>query len=129
MSVISHGASSHGTPSTQLQIRTGGFDVVVSGTVITANNNSLEFQLAQLGVIFSFVTDGGDTRLGKPYVSGSSLNLTLYNFNNSIGSGTTLPIEIGKLYGKKLWLSFMVYALSPESSKTVHYTFMVGGPA
>lgn len=126
MSFIANAGAPAGHPFAPFQIRTGGFDVVAAGTVITADNQSLEFQLAHLRVVFSFVSDGGSTRLGPGSASGSTLNLTLYNFTNSIGSGTTSPIEIGILSGRKLWLSFMVYALSPESSKTVHYTFMVG---
>jgi hypothetical protein len=112
--------------SAPIQIRTGGFDVLAAGTVITANNLNLEFQLAHLRVVFSFVSDGTATRLGPASASESTLNLTLYNFNNSIGAGTTSPLEIGSLFGRKLWLSFMVYALNAESSKTVHYTFMLG---
>lgn len=109
-----------------IQIRTSGRDVVASGTVITVDNQNLEFQIAHLRVVFSFISDTGPTRLGPGSAAGSTLNLTLYNFNNTIGAGTTSPIEIGTLSGRKLWLSFMVYAISPESSKTVHYTFTVG---
>jgi hypothetical protein len=115
-----------GQPFAPLKIQTSRRDVVASGTVITTNNENLEFQLAHLRVVFSFVTDAGQTRLGPSSASGSALNLTLYNFNNTIGSGTTSPIEIGTLNSRKLWLSFVVYAFSPESSKTVHYTFTVG---
>lgn len=128
MSLIINAGESPGSSLAPLQIRTGGCDVIAAGTVITANNQGLEFQLAHLRVVISFVSDGTATRLGAASASGSTLNLTLYNFNNSIGAGTTSPMEIGNLSGRKLWLSFMVYALSPESSKTVHYTFMVGDP-
>ena len=61
--------------------------------------------------------------------SSSVLSLNLFNFSNTIGSGTTAPIEIGAFAGRKLLLAFMVYALTPTSSKTVHYTFMLGDPA
>lgn len=118
-----------GQPVAPLRIRTSGRDVIASGTVITTNNQDLEFQLAHLRVVFSFITDAGQTRLGPSSASGSTLNLTLYNFSNSIGSGTTSPIEIGTLNSRKLWLSFVVYAFSPESSKTVHYTFTLGESA
>ena len=128
MSVISSAGVPLGQPIAALQIRTAGRDVVASGTVITADNQNLEFQLAHLRVVFTFVSDSGQTRLGPGTASGSTLSLTLYNFNNSIGAGTTSPIVIGTLTGRKLWLSFMVYALNPETSKTVHYTFALGEP-
>ena len=62
----------------QLRMQSGGRDVVASGTVITANSQNLEFQLAHLRVVFNFVTDGGQTRLGPSTASGSALHLTLY---------------------------------------------------
>lgn len=126
MSFIANAGAPIGQPFAPLQIKTGSFDVVASGTVITVPSQNLEFQISNLRVVFAFVSDGGQPRLGPGSASDFTLNLTLYNFNNSIGSGTTSPIEIGNLSGRKLWLSFTVYALSPESSKTVHYTFMLG---
>ena len=126
MALIINGGPAIGQPYAPLQIKTGGRDVVASGSVITANNRNLEFQLANLRVVFLFETDAGPTRMGTASASGSSLHLPLFNFNNSIGAGTTAPIEIGTLSGQKLLLSFMVYALNPESTKTVHYTFMLG---
>jgi hypothetical protein len=115
-----------GQVSAPLQIRTSGKDVLASGTVLTADNRNLEFQLAHLGVVLLFLSDGTTTRMEAKSDATSTLTLTLYNFNNSIGAGTTSPIEIGTFNGRKLLLAFMVYALSEESSKTVHYTFMLG---
>ena len=129
MSFLLGAGSPIGQPQAALQIRTSGKEVVAAGTVITADNRGLEFQLAHLKVVFEFITDAGGMRLENGAPSTSILSLRLYNFNSSMGSGTTLPIEIGTLAGRKLWLAFMVYALSPESSKTVHYTFMVGDQA
>ncbi|SPR97397.1 DUF6864 domain-containing function [Cupriavidus taiwanensis] len=126
MSFILNAGSPIGQPNAALQIRTGSRDVIAAGTVITADSRNLELQLAHLRVVLEFVTDGSSTRMESGPSNASALNLRLYNFNNSIGSGTTSPIEIGTLAGRKLWFAFMVYALSPESSKTVHYTFMAG---
>jgi hypothetical protein len=128
MSFILNGGATIGHPYAPLQITTAGRDVVVCGTVITADNKNLEFQIADLRVALSFFTDGGEPRLGLSSVVGTTLHLPLFNFNSSLGSGTNAPIEIGTLNGRKLLLSFAVYAFSPESVKTVHYTFMVGDP-
>lgn len=129
MSFFLNGGATMGHPYTPLQIRTAGRDVVVAGTVITADNKNLEFQLSDLKIALSFSSDGSDPRFGTPSAVGSTLNLPLFNFNNPLGSGTTVPIEIGTLHGRKLLLTFTIYALSPESVKTVHYTFMLGDPA
>ena len=128
MSYIIGGTPAIGYPAATLQIRTAGRSVVASGTVITGDNKSLEFQLAHLKIVFTFVSDGGSPRMEATSTSNSTLSLTLHNFNNSIGAGTTSPLEIGNLNGQKLWLSYVVYAFSPESTKTVHYTFMLGEP-
>ncbi len=115
--------------SAPIQIRSSGKDVLASGTVITADNKNLEFRIANLGVVLSFINDGTSPRLGQGAADGSSLRLEVYNFNNTIGSGTTAPLEIGTYTGRKLLFSFVVYAFSEESTKTVHYTFMLGDPA
>lgn len=115
-----------GQSSSLLQIRTAGKDVLASGTVLTGDSRNLEFKLAHLGVILQFHNDGTETKMEATSDATSSiLTLNLYNFNNSIGTGTTAPLEIGSFNGRKLMLSFMVYSLSPDSIKTVHYTFML----
>lgn len=129
MSFVVNGGAAIGHLYAPLQIKTSGRDVVVAGTVITADNKNLEFQLAELRIVLTFEADGGEPRIGTATASGSTLSLDLFNFNNPLGSGTTLPIEIGTLAHRKLLLSFTIYALSPESIKTVHYTFMVGEPS
>jgi hypothetical protein len=129
VSFIQGGSPGIGQLGASLQIKTAGRDVIAAGTVITGDNKSLEFQLAHLRIVFSFASDGGVPRMESSSSSNAALNLTLYNFNNSIGVGTTSPLEIGTFNGRRLWLSYIIYALTPDSTKTVHYTFMVGDPA
>ena len=74
-----------GQPFAPLSIKTGGRDIVATGTVITGEKANLEFQLAHLRVFFSFVSDGGQPRLGPSSASGSTLNLTLFNFDTIDG--------------------------------------------
>lgn len=112
--------------SAPLQISSSGRDVLATGTVITADNKNVEFRVAQLGVALEFINDGTLPRLGQAAADGSTLRLQVYNFNNTIGAGTTSPLEIGTFAGRKLLFSFVVYAFNQESTKTVHYTFMLG---
>jgi hypothetical protein len=126
MSSISSAGAPLGQIHAPLQISSAGRDVVASGTVISADNRNLEFQLAHLRIVFSFMADSGATRMESVANSSSALTLSLYNFNNAIGAGTTAPVEIGNLGGRRLSLSFMIYAMNPDSTKTVHYTFMLG---
>lgn len=112
--------------SAVLRLTTAGKDVVASGTVITFDSKNVEFHIANLRISLDFIDDGGATRMEGDVNETAILKLRLYNFNNSIGSGTTSPMEIGQLNGRVLWLAFMVYAISNKASKTVHYTLMLG---
>ncbi|KAB2966334.1 DUF6864 domain-containing function [Zoogloea sp.] len=110
----------------QVKLQTAGFEVLANGTVITANSTNLEFFIDNIKLVFAFQTDPGGTRLEQGPVLNNELTLFLYNFNNPMGSGTTAPLEIGSIRGKRLWVSFAVYSMSPDSPKTVHYTFLLG---
>lgn len=119
--------SALGQSSAALQIRTGGKEVLASGTVMTADSRNLEFKLAHLGVKLNFHNEPVEIRMeAVADASSSILTLNLYNFVNPIGTGTTTPLEIGTFAGRTLFFSFIVYATSAESVKTVHYTFMLG---
>lgn len=129
MSFILNGAATIGHPYSPLQIKSAGRDVVACGTVMSADNKNLEFQIADLRIIFAFSSDGGEPRFGDSSAVGSTLQLNLFNFDNPLGSGTTAPVEIGTLHRRKLLISFWIYAPNPEGVKTVHYTFFVGDSA
>jgi hypothetical protein len=75
-----------------------------------------------------FMNDGSTTRAESTAEGSTTLRLKLYNFNSSLGSGTTSPMSIGTFAGRKLFLSFMVFALNEGAQKTVHYTFALGEP-
>jgi hypothetical protein len=112
-----------------LEIRTAGKDVLLCGTVLTANSTDLEFRVAHLKILCTFLSDGGAPRLDASNSDASTLNLKLHNFSSAIGTGTTSPLAIGTYQGRSLLFAFTVHALSAESIKTVHYTFMLGDSA
>ncbi|MGN7105193.1 DUF6864 domain-containing function [Ralstonia holmesii] len=110
-----------------VQISTGGYDVLAAGTVITADSSGLTFKLeGPLIVEVQFSNDGNPARIEGNPEGPSRLKLTMWNFSNSIGSGTNAPIEIGTLKGRKLYVAFSVYAFQPTGPRTVHYTFLLG---
>ncbi|RYY84786.1 MAG: hypothetical protein EOO15_18550 [Chitinophagaceae bacterium] len=112
-----------------VKIKSSGKDVIASGTVHTFANDNLEVSIAQFKFVFNFLSDSGEQRVSFRNDSQTTLILDIYNFTNSLGSGTVTPYRLGSLMGRELWLGFMVYALSESSSKTVHYTFMLGSSA
>lgn len=109
-----------------VRLKSSGKDIIASGTVHTFSSDNLEVMIAQFKFIFNFLNDQGEQRLSFRNEGQTTLILDLYNFNHSIGSGTVSPYRIGHLMDRELWLGFMVYAISDQSSKTVHYSFMLG---
>ena len=54
MPITLNGGPAIGQSFTPVQIRTAGKDVVATGTVITADSKNLEFQVADIRLVFSF---------------------------------------------------------------------------
>lgn len=59
----------------------------------------------------------------KKNVSGNTITLTCVNFDNSLGTGTTKPIELATFNGKKIYFNFWVYALGEKSLRKIVYSF------
>lgn len=118
--------SGGGTVYPPVSVRSSGKDVIASGTVHTFASNNLEVSIAQFKFIFNFLNDQSEQRVSFRNDGETTLVMDLYNFNNSLGSGTLSPYRIGHLMDRELWLGFMVHAISDTSSKTVHYSFMLG---
>lgn len=114
------------SPMTQVQMKSSEKEILASGTVHTFSQHDLEMTLADLQITFEFKNDSGGVRIEGEPASGKSIKIRLFNFNNSIGTGTTQPLEIGYYLHRKLYLAFTVYAFNEQSLKTVHYTFFLG---
>lgn len=103
--------------------------ILDSGSAITFNSTSeLSFQVT-MDASFSFLlvlkfedTDENQHRL-EQNVSENTITLTCINFNNPLGTGTTVPIELATFNGKKMFIHFWVYALGDKSLKKVVYSF------
>jgi hypothetical protein len=74
-------------------------------------------------VIFRFIDEPGkdDLRVDAKPLDQLTLELTLVNFKNPIGSGTTTAIRIGTLAGHPLYLHYRVHDLG-GIDKTLHFT-------
>jgi hypothetical protein len=109
-----------------LKQRSAGKDIVASGSVHTFDNKNLEIDISGLCLVFEFKNDSGEQRLEREICGEKSLKLNVFNFSNSLGTGTTIPIPIGTINNRHLYLSFIVHSLSSESSKVITYTFFLG---
>ena len=64
-----------------------------------------------LTLIFKFHYDGGELKLDLNSPNNGTIVLDLYNFNNSLGSGTKRALPLGTYKDKKMFLKFFVYKL------------------
>ncbi len=113
-----------------VKIRTGGTEVIASGTVISFGKSPIEFEFDNLKLIFEFHDDilgtgVKETRVEGAPVDNNTLKLTLHNFNNPLGAGSTKPVPLGVLGGRKLFLQYRVYSLG-DADKTLQYTIYLG---
>ncbi|MGU9821973.1 DUF6864 domain-containing function [Pseudomonas sp. LF090] len=110
----------------EIKIRSAGKDVIASGSAHTFDDKSLELEIAGLFLEFELLDDNEGQRIEREIKSHTDLKLKIYNFNNSLGTGTATPIYLGVISDRKLYLSFIVHALKKESSKLITYTFFLG---
>lgn len=106
--------------------------IITSGSVITFDNEPITIkifddgqQIISLQFIFQTNADVKEPAMVST-VTNDTLILTLTNFDNPIGTGSTKPINFAKYKNKTLYLHFRVNALS-ESDKTLYYTVYAEG--
>ncbi len=112
-----------------VRLRTSGKDIIASGTAITFHNDNLEVHIAQFVFIFNFINEGTEQKINFRSEGPTRLVIELFNFNSSLGTGSSSPVKLGTLVNRELFLTFVVTSFSPSASKVVHYTFMLGEPA
>lgn len=110
-----------------ISIKSSDKDILTSGTVHTFGLNNLEIQLSDLKFIIEFVNDASGMRIENS-AGNKELRLQLFNFNNSLGSGITIPQKVGSYLNRELYFIFTTYAMNNNSAKLFHYTFFLGGP-
>jgi len=110
-----------------IKISTGNYDVIDSGTVINIVNETIEFVISDLTYVIEFRNDSekANNPVEKEVINNRSLRLVFYNYNNSLGTGNLNPVAIGTIKGRRLFISYRVYALSDNSGKAFHYTFLL----
>ncbi|HCG8549714.1 TPA: hypothetical protein N2898_004599 [Vibrio parahaemolyticus] len=102
-------------------------EVLTSGIAHLDGTKSVSLKVEDLSIKFLFENDGSGSRYTGRAIGNTELELTLWNFNNSLGEGKLDPIPIGQLEGKKLFLSFYVNTLSEkENVRRFEYVLYLG---
>ncbi len=113
-----------------MKIKSGNYEVFDAGTVISFELEPVTFYLADdLKIRLSFKDDidkkEGHCMEFNP-ISNSELEIILINFNNSLGTGNTVPLQVGTLNNKLLYFNFRVFTLNVNTNKTIHYCWYLG---
>jgi len=74
---------------------------------------------------FNFIfSDEGEelTTSGNVSDNGKTVTMTLYKWNNSLGTEVTKPIELSTTTGKRIWIKFKTFAEKKNSLRSFHLT-------
>jgi len=113
-----------------MKITSGNYEVFDSGTVISFEQEPVTFHLAEdLKIRILFRDDEekkNENRLEFNPVNDKELEIILINFNSSLGTGNTVPLQVGTLNNRNLYLNFRVYTLNVKTNKTIHFCWYLG---
>ena len=112
--------------NSDMKINVGDYEVFDSGVVINHNGMEISFEIKNLKIKIVFETNDevDEFNARKEVVDNTCLKLTLTNFNNSLGTGLTSPMEVGRINSKKLFLQYIVYSLGDHRTKMFAYTWL-----
>jgi hypothetical protein len=112
-----------------MRITSGNYEVFDTGTVISFEQEPVTFHLAPdllIRISFRDDSENKENRLEFNPISNNELEILLINFNNSLGTGNTAPLQVGTLNNRRLYLNFRVYTLNVKTNKTIHYAWYLG---
>jgi hypothetical protein len=107
----------------------GNKEIFDSGVIITFENEPITFKFEDLTFTIIFLSSskvkGED--IHSVQISNHELHLHLINFDNSFGTGTIEPLQLGFINDKLLFLNFIVTSLENCSQKSFQYTWYIDG--
>ena len=109
-----------------ITIKTGNLSIYETGSVITYNNQPVDFLFETLFFRFQFESDNSSQPSIKvaaiPSIA-NSLTIILVNYDNEIALGNSQPLSVGTLNGQRLFLNFRVFNLKGKADKIIHFTW------
>lgn len=115
----------------KLGVKVGGKELAFSGFV-HLNSPEVLIEVNDITYEFRFLTDSGGARYGSSMEEGNDkkLIIELYNHANSIGEGEYTPLLIGKMAGRKHYLTYVAYTANVEMHlRRLEFAFYLGDPA
>lgn len=116
----------------KIRIEIGEYEVYAQGTVISINNKPVKFIIEDLTFELEFIDDDQTSEMKvepKQFQDKKCLTLIFTNFNNTLGTGNLLPLELGVIDGKALFFNYKIHGRAGEKNegevgKTIHYTWL-----
>ena len=105
----------------------GKYQHLESGSVVAHTADKILLTVEDLQLQIEFVESAAikETKI-EASGGGKSLQLKFINFNLGMGHANTVPLPLGTLNGRKLYMNYCVYGFgTPSIAKLVHYTFML----
>jgi len=116
------------------RIASRNYTVIDSGSSFLYDTNAdIDFTVETEDVPFTvrlkFIKDDNSEHLLRKVVmpDNNLIEIICTNFNNPLGTGTTVPIELAKVNGKAIKLHFWAFILGTEENgaRRVDYTFFL----
>ena len=103
-----------------------GKELLDSAVIHLSQNDDVTLDIEGLLLKFVFETDVNDKNTGYVgNVEGSTLTITLKNFNNSLGEGIFTPFEVGFYKSRKLYVTFFVNTFD-KNGRRFEYNLFLG---
>ena len=113
-----------------MKIKTDIYDIHETGSIISINKKPIDFIFEDLTFRFTFEDDPSNEKnklRAENLPNGKKgLKLIFSNFNESLGVGNSVPLPLGWIKNRNLYLNYRIYCLTPESDKLIHFTWYLG---
>ena len=104
------------------------YNVLDSGSVMTFDSEAdvkikVECDATfSFDVVIRFENDGRGIQEVRQAIEENTIVFTSFNFKSSVGSGTSVPLELATYNGKKIFIHFWMYDLGQVALRKVEYT-------
>ena len=112
-----------------MKVKTNGFEVIGTGSVLTYDESPVEFIFEDKGktmtLRFRFVDDDKEQEeITKPkLVNEYELELIFYNFKPGNPVYVIKPVPIGSVNDRKLFLRYSMETLDDKITRNIHYSW------
>ena len=112
-------------PSPTVNVSVAGSRVIGSGTTVMLPTQTIIYAIADLVFQVKFADDGGDHSFDSRSVDAKTVEITLRNFKNALGTVLN-PVQCGTIAGEPLYIALFVEDVA-DKLRVVSHTFSLGG--